>query len=293
VAATLVMEKGAAMNTGHQGSLFGELESVAKPVEASSQRLSVLITVKAAPNPSAQYGETVCVAGLSTDVERPRWIRLYPINFRHLEQDIRFSKYDVVEVDAFPSTKDPLVESWRPRMETLRVLRSLKPWKPRRALLDPIVESSMCAVYKRAKADARAPSLALISALRVDGFDIEPHPGWTRDEQLKIDAYVNQLELFPGQDKTPLYAPRFRGFYRWHCHEPGCGGHRQGIIDWEFVGLQRKLRRLDDVQSVEALKKRFLTEICHSGRDLAFYVGNQAKRHQTFSILGAYYPGNT
>jgi hypothetical protein len=289
----LAIGKAATVNIGHQGSLFGELQARAKPIDRSAQRLSVLITVKASPNPSAQYGETVCVAGLSTELERPSWIRLYPINFRHLEQDIRFSKYDIVEVDAFPSAKDPRVESWRPQMDTLRVIRSVKPWKPRRVFLDPVVEPSMCAVYQRAKTDARAPSLALISASRVDGFDIELHPGWTRAEQLKIDAYVNQLELFTGQDKSPLYAPRFRGFYRWHCHEPTCSGHRQGIIDWEFVALQRKLRHLDNDQSVQALKKRFLTEICHSSKDLAFYVGNQAKRHQTFSILGAYYPGRT
>lgn len=288
----LAMRKGNTVNIGHQDPLFGELEPAAKPVDPSSQQLSVLITVKAAPNPSVQYGETVCVAGLSTDLEQPRWIRLYPINFRYLEQEISFSKYDIVEVDAFPSTKDPRAESWRPRMETLRVTRHLKAWKPRRALLDPVVEPSMCAVFRRASADVSAPSLALISALRVDDLEIKPHPGWTRDEQLKIDRYVNQLELFPGQDKSPLLAPRFRGVYRWRCHEPGCRGHRQGIIDWEFTALQRKLRHLDDVQSVQALKKRFLTEICHSGRDLAFYVGNQAKRHQTFSILGAYYPGD-
>ena len=151
----------------------------------------------------------------------------------------------------------------------------------------------MCAVYRNAKADVSAPSLALISAMQVDDLEIVPHPGWTREEQLKIDAYVNQFELFPGQDKSPLHAPRFRGFYRWRCHEPGCRGHRQGIIDWEFVALQRKLRHWDDAQSAEVLREKFLTDICHSGRDLAFYVGNQAKRSQTFSILGAYYPGDT
>jgi hypothetical protein len=43
-----------------------------------------MITVKAAPNPSEQYGETVCVAGLQASVESPGWVRLYPINFREL-----------------------------------------------------------------------------------------------------------------------------------------------------------------------------------------------------------------
>ena len=32
------------------------------------------------------------------------------------------------------------------------------------------------------------------SAERI-GFRLEQHPGWNKDEQAKIDAYVNQLEL--------------------------------------------------------------------------------------------------
>jgi hypothetical protein len=42
-----------------------------------SRRLQLLVTVKAAPNPSTNYGETVCVAGISTDLADPGWIRLY------------------------------------------------------------------------------------------------------------------------------------------------------------------------------------------------------------------------
>jgi hypothetical protein len=47
-----------------QGSLFGpEAAPVAKAVDDAWRRMKVLVTVKAAPNPSAAYGETVCVAG--------------------------------------------------------------------------------------------------------------------------------------------------------------------------------------------------------------------------------------
>jgi hypothetical protein len=45
--------------------------------------------VKAAPQLSERYGETVCVAALSTDLQRRGWIRLYPINFRELASDDR------------------------------------------------------------------------------------------------------------------------------------------------------------------------------------------------------------
>ena len=81
--------------------------------------MRMLVTVKAAPNPSERYGETVCVAGLRLDLDNPGWVRLYPINFRELENDSRFRKYDVVSVTARPNPGDPRAESWRPQMDTL------------------------------------------------------------------------------------------------------------------------------------------------------------------------------
>ena len=48
----------------------------------------VLITVKAYPNRSKKYGETVCVAGV--DMHTHQWIRLYPIPYRDLEKEKKF-----------------------------------------------------------------------------------------------------------------------------------------------------------------------------------------------------------
>jgi hypothetical protein len=60
------------------------------------ERMTVMITVKAAPNPSERYGETVCVAGIRLDPEKAGWVRLYPVNFRELDSDRKFKKYDLV-----------------------------------------------------------------------------------------------------------------------------------------------------------------------------------------------------
>lgn len=275
-------------------SLFGDMvqHPAEKPVGPARQR--VLITVKAAPNPSATHGETVCVAGVLLGELGPTgWIRLYPINFRHLPTTTDgFKKYDVVTVDCRPAL-EARVESWRPDMSTLRVENHLRPWAPRRTLLDLMIEDSMCSIRSAAAADVSAPSLALVRPAEVLGFRLEPHPGWTKREQDKIDAYVNQLELDifeESQDRTPLEAPRFKGYYRWRCGDSGCRTHEQSIIDWEFVALQRRLSDRSDKEAKEALCRRYLDEICSPQNDVAFYVGNQAKRTQTFSILGVYYP---
>lgn len=93
-----------------QGALFGGPDrDTPKPVRPDE--LEVLVTVKAAPNPSAKSGETVCVAGLGLSHGRltSRWVRLYPINFRFLEQDQQFKKYDIIRVRATPATGDTRV----------------------------------------------------------------------------------------------------------------------------------------------------------------------------------------
>jgi hypothetical protein len=253
------------------------------------RRLRVLITVKAAPNPSVAYGETVCVAGVSVDLDDPSWIRLYPINFRELGDAARFKKYDIVEVDAVPASNDARSESWRPAMSTLSVMASLPPWTRRRPYLDPYIEDSMCRLNTAAYSP-EARSLAAVRVADVSDFVITPHPGWTPDEQKKIESYVSQLELFGSSDRTALEAPRFRGAFHWRCGETACNGHKQGLLDWEFVALQRRLAGTSDAEAREKLRERFLYGICGPGKDLAFYLGNQAKRHHVFSVLGAYYP---
>lgn len=275
-------------------TLFGNTVDYPTQKPAGRTRHRVLITIKAAPNPSVTHGETVCVAGVALgDLGPTGWIRLYPINFRHLPRATeQFKKYDIVTVECRPSSEARL-ESWRPNMATLRVEAHVPPWRKRRELLEPMIDTSMCRIRADAAADPRARSLALVQPAEVIGFRLERHPGWSKDEQAKIDRYVNQLELDvfeEAPDKTPLEAPRFRGAYRWRCGEPKCGTHEQSIIDWEFVALQRHLWDRSDDEAKAELRKRFYDEICSPSNDIAFYVGNQAKRPQTFSILGVYYP---
>ena len=275
-------------------SLFGpDPGSVpVKPADDRAARLRILITVKAAPNPSETYGETVCVAGLRVDLESPGWVRLYPINFRELDSDQKFAKYDIVSLEARPNRSDPRAESWRPQMATLRKEGHLVGWPRRLGYVSDYIEGSMCGLLDGIRDHPPAKSLAAIHPRQVTGLDIEPHPGWTPGEQAKIDRYVSQLEL-PGMEKAPrtaLEAPRFKGWYKYLCHAPACKGHRQGIYDWEFVALQRHLSgRSADAARTE-LRRRFLDQICAPDRDVVFFVGNQAKRQQTFMVLGAFYP---
>jgi hypothetical protein len=60
----------------------------------------------------------------------------------------------------------------------------------------------------------------------------------------------------------------------------------------EFVALQRHLwNRSDaDTDATASITTRFHQQFCAPENEVTFYVGNQAKRPQTFSILGGVLP---
>ncbi|MCY1144110.1 hypothetical protein OWR29_39455 [Actinoplanes sp. Pm04-4] len=252
--------------------------------------LRLLITVKAAPNPSARHGETVCVGALSVDPGRRSWIRLYPIHFRDLDDDNKFRKYDIVTVDAVPAVHDRRPESWQPIVGTVRFEHHLNPGPARRRYLDPYVEESMCRLIERTREASDAPSIALIRTHDISGMTINRHRGWTPEQQAKINGYLSQLDILDDHHRAPLQAPRFTGSYRYRCADPRCRGHRQSLLDWEFVALQRRLGSLTDTEAANQLRAKFLDQLCSADRDVAFYVGNQAARPQAFSIGGVYAP---
>jgi len=124
-----------------------------KPALKRPTTLRLLITVKAAPKPSARYGETVCVGALGLNAPWTGWIRLYPIHFRGLAEDSKFRKYDIVHLDALPARQDQRHESWKPIVDPITIEQHLINQQSRRNLLDPLVEDSMCRLNEQARDD--------------------------------------------------------------------------------------------------------------------------------------------
>ena len=83
------------------------------------QTKKILVTVKAYPNPSSKYVETVCCAGI--DLSANQWIRLYPIPYRLLEDEKQFKKYSTIEVACFKATDDRRPESYKVNADSIKV----------------------------------------------------------------------------------------------------------------------------------------------------------------------------
>ncbi|MCS5495279.1 hypothetical protein [Curtobacterium flaccumfaciens] len=257
------------------------------------ERAKVLITVKASPQPSSSYGDTVCVAGLRLDDE-PRWIRLYPVPFRHLNSDQQFRKYEIVELDVTRRPKDGRPESYNPTLDSIARVGHLKEWKDRAPLLNPMATDTACGMRRGTTGKPNGKSLGLVRARNVLGLDFAEHPGWSIAERRKMERFLTEPDLFGGTDrKTPLLtAPQFKVWFRYECEEDTCGGHRQQILDWELTMLQSKYRHSPSSDVRRVVEEKFLDQMCGPDRVPHFYLGNfeRAQKRQIFSILGVYWP---
>lgn len=251
-----------------------------------SETIRLVVTVKAYPTASVKYGEAVCVAGIRTDMDSPQWVRLYPVDFRDLPLDQQFKKWSEIEVTVSPSS-DSRPESVRPDTTTIRIVRRLSTasgWAARWPVVEPLLMESMCSV-RDAQRDS-GTSLAAFRPHQVDDVILEVEPNdWT---QQQLDS-LSQLSLF-AQDRTTLEKVPWRWKYRYSCGG-GCNGHEQTIIDWEIAQAWRRWRRqYGSEDAANRVREKWLNELAGPAKDSVFFVGNQRLHHESFLVLGVFWP---
>lgn len=255
----------------------------------------VLITVKTYPNPSDKHDETVCVAGVLLNGDSPKFVRLYPMRFRHANELEQFKKYDIVEVPVqTQGSRDPRRESLRPRQSALRVLghaSSEHNWYERRRRIQPLVgATTTCALIntnEEAAMNEPAPSLGLVPAInaRVTVKRGEP---FTPEQLLKAERAARDTLFGPGP--TQLKPAPFDVYISYRCHGTGCTRrHEQKVLDWEAGEAARKWQALYGSSTPERLRDKW-QGMFEAARDSHLYVGNQHQHRASFSILGVWYP---
>ena len=253
----------------------------------------VLVTVTASPEPSTQYGDTTCVAGIRVDRAPYEWIRLFPVPMRWFSQNQRFHKYQLIEADLIAPTNDKRVESRRVVFDSLKPVSDvIKGWQARGKVVEQLIGPTMCDLNAGIKIDPNGPSLGLVRAREVKSLKITEARDWTDTEWAKILNAQQQTSLFGEAPPPQLERPRFSGQITWFCDTATCSGHTQSILDWEFTTFQRRQRGVDDDTAIERIRHRFLDQICGPKNQVHFYVGNMhdMSKRRSFSILGFYYP---
>ncbi len=245
-----------------------------------------LITVKAYPNPSAKYSETVCVAAVTKE---EGWIRLYPVSFRSLPESQRFEKYQVVRLRMRKHEKDHRPESYRPdehSFELLGVVPSSAGWRERWHWIRPTIGPSMCELNKQQRGSGR--SLACIKPRVVDDFRVKAvSTEWTDRKK----AVIDQLLLFDPLDAKLEKIP-FAFRFKYRCEDRDCRGHTQLIVDWELMQLFRNLRDKHPREEtvLEKVRQKYFDEICGADKDTHFFVGNHSLYPSSFMVLGVFWP---
>jgi hypothetical protein len=258
----------------------------------------VLITVKTYPLPSRSYTELVCTAGL---LDGEKWIRMYPIPYRFLQDQKRYPKYSWIEVDLVRNTKDFRPESYRLKNEIIKVLDSIgtaNAWAARKSYVLKETFTSMDELIKLAKSPAKK-SLATMKPKEIVKFEIEEDEReWRKDwlEQIK------QMDMFEpanssGQRKVVRKLP-----YKFYYHfltEGDKKPRRLMIEDWEIGALfwHCLLQTDGDEEAAkQQVQQKYFDKFVQEN-DLHLFLGTTLLNHNVsrnpFVIIGVFYPPKT
>ncbi|GAB1536726.1 hypothetical protein ADMFC3_23570 [Geovibrio sp. ADMFC3] len=235
----------------------------------------VLFTVKTYPSPSTSYNETVCTAGITRD---GRFIRVYPIPFRYLNEMQQFKKYEWVRVKVRKSDTDHRLESYKVDYDSIKPTGEfVKEWSERLHYLKPFIRKSTNAL------DNENMTLGLIKPVKIHDLICSEDDGeWSARQQaclsrLTIDNILNERKLLP-LEKIPH---KFQ--FRFDDHEEN---HTIIVKDWELYALYLRYKGRNPTDIVY---DKFFNQICSDKNDVYFIMGTM-HRFKSWLILGILYP---
>lgn len=233
------------------------------------------ILVKAAPRRSASFGETVCCAGIDRE---GRWVRLYPVSFRQLEDAQRFKRWDHIKYrwSKPKATKDTRTESRRVDPHSIEILRPLKP-----SDRNPLLARSTVTSLERERKEDR--SLALLKAKILDFWPERQADGEILKRERVLAQLRAQQDMFAPAPLIPIRTCPYLFKYRFRDDD---GVHEGTCQDWETE--QTFFARLRDQRSEAAaldwMVKKFGEEYPRLGMVLA--MGTHRYRHDQWLING-------
>jgi hypothetical protein len=262
-----------------------------------TQTIDVLVLVKAAPVMTQDLDETMCVAGVRVDGDLRQWIRLHPVPFRDLADDSKFTKYQVVTVNAIHHRTDRRPETLTPLHGTVRPGASIAPdhgWAARRPFIDALGELTMCELVGRNRAGSGPgiPSLGVVRPVEPPKLVITQRDAVQISKwQSRATAAAARPSLFddPEKPKPAFEVIPWRFSYRYRCAAADCQGHDQTIVDWEAATLWRHVRHRADWR--DAMVEKFERQMW-KGRDSVLFVGNMEQYPVSFLVLGVFWPPN-
>jgi hypothetical protein len=231
-----------------------------------------VIIVKASPQISQQYGETVCCAGITPEGE---WVRLYPVSFRKLEDVSKFGRWDRVRFKWRKPKTDTRPESVRVDQQSIEIIGEY-PKGERERLLAKLEVKGLKQVAAAGK------SLALLRPQQPKfSFERKSDDDIVRERQAYQDV-LKQKDLFDNKSLLPLEPCPYKFKYKYTTED----GSRDGTCqDWETNTTFFNWRRnYGEQQALESMQKVFGEEYPKKG--MAFAMGTHSLYPDTWLING-------
>jgi hypothetical protein len=266
-------------------------------------RKRIFITVKTYPTISQKYAELVCTAGI---LEDGSWVRIYPLPFRRLDFNKRFSKYTWIEIDVERNTNDFRPETYR--IVNLDTLKTEDPprltpyqWEVRKQIIfkNKKIYTNIDEIIALAKNKEIKTSLAVFKPKEIIDFVVEPAAReWDKIKTDALEAESRQLTLFQtAEDVLDEFRLVTKVPYKFSYQfiDAIDKKHTLMIEDWEIGMLYFNCLRQEngnEEKAIEKVKNKYFNELLK--RDLYLFLGTTKEFHfrspNPFIIIGVFYP---
>ncbi len=260
----------------------------------------VLITVKTYPTLSTTYDELVCTAGLKEDGS---WIRIYPIPFRKLDFDNRYTKYQWVELDLERNTRDPRPESFKAiNIDEIKLLEKIDTdkgtWQRRRDIvLKAKLYTHLDALITEAKDKKICTSLALFKPKEILDFTIKSvERDWDSKKLAQLNEAAKQTNFFVNSENPFDVVDKIPYKFSYKFKDESDRISELMIEDWEIGMLYRSClanAEGDEKIATEKVRQKYLDDFART-KDLYLYLGTTKEFHfiaqNPFIIIGTFHP---
>ncbi|MDP2548491.1 hypothetical protein [Oceanobacter sp. 4_MG-2023] len=241
----------------------------------------ICILVKASPQPSKEYQQTVCCAGITEEGE---FLRLYPIPYTQLSQEQRFRRFDWIEATVWKAGgRDHRPESHKLDPDSIRIFRTAQQGrKSRHDIWRPHVYESFQAL-KDENMGNRKVSLGIIKptpgSLTFSYNDLSKEQ---LAEQKAAAEMAKQQSFFSREESFTVPSPTKAFRYKFTSGE---NPHNMIIHDWEVQAAYYKFRKYHGHEEGEKILRN-LYEMEIPTQNLHFIMGTQLSRPHQFMIIG-------
>lgn len=248
-------------------------------LSGKQQRIRARILVKAYPQASQKYEETVCVAAVSED--GCEMLRLYPIRYRHLPKERQFDRFDLIEMDAERPRDDHRPESRHVEEDSIRIVEYGKRLKDvsKVKLWKPFIAPSLKALHEENKLTGRSFGIVRPDAGSLKFF-IEKEDQANEHDRAMNNAAFQQASLFEAP-LVKLPPTEYAFGYRFTSDSHS---HRHYIHDWEVQTAFLAYRRRYGDRALDMLRQEYGDKI--PLRNPHFIMGTMKAHPQTFIIIG-------